>query len=63
MTERQRLFETAVRDAVVVLTVMRQKSFEIGPEFATADASTDKAKAAGWTLQEIEAEAERRVGA
>jgi len=63
MTDKQRLFETAVRDAVVVLTIMQQKTFEIGPAFATADASTDKAKAVGWTLEQIEAEAKRRVGA
>jgi hypothetical protein len=63
MTDKQRLFEAAVRDAVVVLTIMKQETFEIGPAFATADASTDKAKAAGWTFAEIEAEAERRVSA
>lgn len=61
MTNEQRLFETAVRDAVVVLTLMRQDVFT-GPAYTTADASTDKAKAAGWTFDQIEAEAKRRVG-
>lgn len=61
MDAKQRLFETAVRDAVVVLTLMRRDVFA-GPEFLTADGSTDKAKAVGWTLQQIEAEAQRRVG-
>lgn len=60
MTDKQRLFETAVRDAVVVLTLM-QKDVFTGPEFLTADASTDKAKAAGWTFAQIEAEAKRRL--
>lgn len=63
MTDKQRLFETAVRDAVVVLTIMKQETFEIGPAFTAADESTEKAKAAGWTLAEIEAEAEQRVSA
>lgn len=61
MTDRQRLFETAVRDAVIVLT-LTQKGVFTGPEFLTADASTDKAKAAGWTFHEIEDEARKRVG-
>ncbi|MFL6096029.1 MAG: hypothetical protein ACJ71Y_11325 [Blastococcus sp.] len=61
MTHEQRLFETAVRDAAVVLTLMRQDVFT-GPAYTTADASTDKAKAAGWTFDQIEAEAKRRVG-
>ncbi|WP_405558991.1 hypothetical protein OHV08_34050 [Streptomyces canus] len=60
MTNEQRLFETAVRDAVVVLTLMQRDVFT-GPAYTTADASTDKAKAAGWTFEQIEAEAERRV--
>jgi len=62
MTDKQRLFETAVRDAVIVLTLMRKDVFT-GPEYLTADESTDKAKAAGWTFEEIEAEAARRVDA
>ena len=60
MTDKQRLFETAVRDAVIVLTLMQKDVFG-GPAFLTADASTDKAKAAGWTFEQIEAEAKRRV--
>ncbi|MEV7034599.1 hypothetical protein AB0N99_30760 [Streptomyces sp. NPDC093272] len=60
MTEKQRLFEAAVRDAVVVLTLMQQDVFT-GPEFLTADESTDKAKAAGWAFHQIEDEARRRV--
>jgi hypothetical protein len=62
MTDRQRLFETAVRDAVVVLDLMRQDVFT-GPAYTTADDSTEKAKAAGFTFEQIEAEAKRRVGA
>lgn len=62
MTDKERLFEKAVRDAVVVLTLMQKEVFA-GPEFATADDSTDEAKAAGWTYEEISAEAERRVDA
>lgn len=62
MNDKQRLFETAVRDAVVVLTLMRREVFA-GPEFLTADASTEKAKAAGWTFHQIEDEARRRVDA
>jgi prophage tail gpP-like protein len=61
MTDKQRLFESAVRDAVVVLTLMQDDVFT-GPAYTTADDSTDKAKAAGWTFEEIEAEAKRRVG-
>lgn len=61
MTDKQRLFETAVRDAVIVLTLMRKDIFA-GPAYTTADESTEKAKAAGWTFKQIEAEAERRVG-
>jgi hypothetical protein len=61
MTDKQRLFETAVRDAVVVLTLMQNDVFT-GPEFLTADDSTEKAKAAGWAFHEIEDEARRRVG-
>jgi hypothetical protein len=62
MTDKQRLFETAVRDAVVVLDLMRQDVFT-GPACITADESTEKAKAAGWTFEEIKAEAERRLDA
>lgn len=62
MTDKQRLFETAVRDAVIVLTLMRKDVFA-GPEFLTADDSTEKAKAAGWAFHEIEDEAHRRVDA
>lgn len=61
MDAKQRLFEDAVRDAVVVLTLMRQEVFA-GAAYTTADESTDQAKAAGWTFQQIEAEAQRRVG-
>jgi hypothetical protein len=62
MTDKQRLFETAVRDAVVVLDLMRQDVFT-GPAYTTADESTEKAKAAGFTFEEIEAEAKRRITA
>lgn len=58
----QHLFETAVRDAVIVLDLMRQDVFT-GPAYTKADASTEKAKAAGWTFEQIEAEAQRRLGA
>lgn len=61
MTNKDRLFETAVRDAVVVLTLMQQDVFG-GPAYTTADASTEKAKAAGWTFEQIEAEAKLRAG-
>ncbi|WP_329390199.1 hypothetical protein [Streptomyces sp. NBC_01716] len=54
------LFETAVRDAVVVLKLMQDDVFT-GPAYTTADLSTEKAQAAGWTFKQIEAEAERRV--
>lgn len=60
MTDKQRLFETAVRDAVVVLTLMQRDVFA-GPAYTTADDSTEKAKAAGFTFEEIEAEAKRRI--
>ncbi|MFF3928235.1 hypothetical protein [Streptomyces hirsutus] len=60
MTDKQRLFETAVRDAVVVLKLMQQDVFA-GPAYTTADDSTENAKAAGWTFEEIEAEAKRRI--
>ena len=60
MTDKQRLFETAVRDAVVVLTLTRQDVFA-GPAFTTADDSTKAAKAAGWTFEQIKAEAELRA--
>ncbi|MFE0470514.1 hypothetical protein ACFW2V_02710 [Streptomyces sp. NPDC058947] len=62
MTDKQRLFETAVRDAVIVLDLTRNDVFT-GPAYTTADASTEKAKAAGWTFEEIKAEAERRLNA
>ena len=62
MNDKQRIFETAVRDAVIVLTLMRNDVFA-GPEFLTADDSTEKAKAAGWSFHEIEDEARRRVDA
>lgn len=60
MTDKQQLLETAVRDAVVVLTLM-QKGVFAGPEFLAADESTDAAKAAGWAFHEIEDEARKRV--
>ncbi|MFJ9633776.1 hypothetical protein ACIRU8_39390 [Streptomyces sp. NPDC101175] len=60
MTDRERLFETAVRDGVVVLKLL-QEDICSGPAFTKADESTEKAKAVGWTFKEIEAEAERRV--
>lgn len=60
MTDKQRLFETAVRDAVVVLTLMRKDVF-VGPEFLAADESTERAKAAGWAFHEIEDEARQRA--
>ncbi|WP_405883629.1 hypothetical protein OG762_36825 [Streptomyces sp. NBC_01136] len=60
MNDKQQLFETAVRDAVVVLTLMRKDVFA-GPEFLAADESTDKAKAAGWAFHEIEDEARQRA--
>ncbi|MGW6741661.1 hypothetical protein ACWGDX_13195 [Streptomyces sp. NPDC055025] len=56
-----RLFETAVRDAVVVLKLIREDVFT-GPAYTTADLSTENAKAAGWTFEQIEAEAMRRLG-
>lgn len=59
MTDKQ-VFETAVRDAVVVLKLLKRDVFT-GPEYATADASTEKAKAAGWTFEQIESEAQRRI--
>jgi hypothetical protein len=62
MPNKQQLFETAVRDAIVVLKLIEQDVFT-GPAFTTADDSTDKAKAVGYTFAEIEAEAERRVAA
>jgi hypothetical protein len=62
MSNTQHLFETAVRDAVVVLDLMRQDVFA-GPAYTTADESTEKAKAAGFTFEEIKAEAERRLDA
>lgn len=62
MTNKDRLFETAVRDAVVVLTLMEKAVFT-GPAYATAGDSTDAAKAAGWTFEQIEAEAKRRIDA
>ncbi|MFE2497110.1 hypothetical protein [Streptomyces scopuliridis] len=55
------LFETAVRDAVVVLKLIREDVFT-GPAYTTADLSTENATAAGWTFEQIEAEAMRRVG-
>ena len=61
VTDKQRLFETAVRDAVVVLKLMQDDVFT-GPAYTTADDSTDKAKAAGWTFEQIEAEAKLRAG-
>lgn len=61
MTNKEGLFETAVRDAVVVLDLMRKDVFT-GPAFTTADASTEKAKAVGFTFEQIEAEAQRRLG-
>lgn len=61
MTNAERLFETAVRDAVVVLTLMQRDVFT-GPAFTTADASTEKAKSAGYSFDQIEAEAKRRTG-
>lgn len=54
------LFEVAVRDAVVVLKLMQGDIFA-GPAYTTADRSTEKAQAAGWTFEQIEAEAQRRV--
>ena len=54
------LFEAAVRDAIVVLKLLKQEVFS-GPAYTTADGSTEKAKAAGWTFEQIEAEAERRI--
>ncbi|MDH6448209.1 hypothetical protein M2155_000617 [Streptomyces sp. SAI-119] len=60
MDAKQRLFEAAVRDAVVVLTLMQRDVFT-GPAYTAADASTESAKAAGWTFEQIEAEAERRI--
>jgi hypothetical protein len=62
MSNTQHLFETAVRDAVVVLDLMRRDVFT-GPAYTTADDSTEKAKAAGFTFEEIKAEAERRLDA
>jgi hypothetical protein len=62
MTGRERLFETAVRDGVVVLKLLQEDICE-GAAFTKADESAEKAKAAGWTFKEIEAEAERRVSA
>lgn len=62
MTDKQRLFETAVRDGVVVLKLM-QEDICAGSAFTKADESAEKAKAVGYTFAEIEAEAERRVGA
>jgi hypothetical protein len=62
MPNKQQLFETAVRDAIVVLKLIQQDVFT-GPAFTTADDSTDKAKAVGYTFAEIETEAERRVAA
>ncbi|MFH9574219.1 hypothetical protein ACH4MG_27225 [Streptomyces sp. NPDC017454] len=60
MTDKQKLFEAAVRDAVVVLDLMRKDVFT-GPAYTTADDSTDKAKAVGYTFEQIEAEAKRRL--
>lgn len=54
------IFETAVRDAVVVLKLMQDEVFA-GPAYTTADLSTEKAKAAGWTFEQIETEAQRRI--
>ncbi len=56
------LFVTAVRDAVVVLDLMRRDVFT-GPAYSTADDSTEKAKVAGFTFEQIKAEAKRRLGA
>lgn len=60
MTDKERLFETAVRDVVVVVLTLIQKDVFTGPEFLTADESTDQAKAAGWAFKEIEAERRAR---
>lgn len=60
MPDKQ-LFETAVTDAVIVLRLMQQDIFT-GPAYTTADDSTDKAKADGWTFEQIETEAKRRMG-
>ncbi|MGW1160381.1 hypothetical protein ACWD48_19615 [Streptomyces sp. NPDC002519] len=54
------LFEAAVRDAIPVLKLLEQEVFT-GPAYTTADESTEKAKAAGWTFEQIEAEAQRRI--
>lgn len=59
MPDKQ-LFEAAVTDAMVVLKLLKQDVFT-GPAYTTADASTEKAKAAGWTFEQIEAEAQRRI--
>ncbi|MFF4536564.1 hypothetical protein [Streptomyces aureus] len=58
MRDKQ-LFETAVSDGVKVLELIQQDVFT-GSAFTTADDSSEKAKADGWTFKEIEAEAERR---
>ena len=60
MPDKQQLFEAAVRDAAVVLQLMQREVFA-GPEYTTGDDSTEKAKAAGWTFKQIEAEAQRRI--
>ena len=59
--QNTQLFETAVRDAVVVLNLIREGAFT-GPAYTTADLSTENAKADGWTFEQIEAEAKRHVG-
>lgn len=59
MSNKQ-IFETAVRDAMVVLKLLKQDVFT-GPAYTKADESTENAKRAGWTFEQIEAEAQRRI--
>ena len=60
MPSRQQLFETAVADTMPAIRLIRQEIYE-GPAHKRCEASIEAAMAVGYTAQQIENEAARRI--
>ena len=60
MASKQELFETAVVDTMPAIRLIRQEIYE-GPDHKRCEASIEAAMAVGYTAQEIEREAARRI--
>ena len=62
MPSKQQLFATAVADTIPAIRLIRQKVYSYsGPAHERCEASIEAAMAVGYTAQQIENEAARRI--